>query len=398
MRARRPEGFTLVELLVTLVIASIVLTAILGVFYAQVKRYAAEQYQRTAQSGAREGVAYLERTIRAAGYGVEPSRALLAYDGFNADSPTQIAPDPTYPDAIVLHQRDLRFQRALASGGVSATQLRFDAALGVVYPGQIFLVLCQGALQSAYVTVAAQTAADTVSLQPASAVTRDSPVGWPGPQFHQEATLAAGCFQGPGVVGLKVQRAAFFVRGYPDDPGGAGPVTPYLMLHQGLDLDGSGTVDVNDAVPIAARVEQLQVAYMMDAVPPTCPTPAIHGVTDSPPWGLAWRTGTGPTLDTSYADPSRCSDDVANVRQVRVSVVARGGRVGGAGDDALTGDGSTGTLGSGTVAWKPLENLATPVAPFVPSGGGFRRTVIRLAVSTPNLAMRSQFLPLLHGG
>lgn len=399
MRQHRPAGFTLIELLVTLVIAAMVLTAILGVFYGQAKSYAAEKNQLTAQSGARAGVAFMERTLRAAGYGVDPSRALLAYDGFDSTNGAQIAPALAYPDAIVVHERDLEFQRALTPGGVSAASLQFASAAGQIYPGQILLVLCAGALQGAYVTVLAQTAPDAVTLQPAADVARDSPTGWPGPQFHQEASLSSACFQNPGVVALKVKRAAFFVRAYADDPSNPGQVTPYLMLHQGLDLDGSGTVDVADAVPLAARIEQLQVAYMMDAVPPTCPIPAIHGVTDSPPWGEAWRTGTGPTMDTSYADPVRCNNDVANVRQIRVSVVARAGRLEGtAGDDALAGNGSTGRLGSGTVAWKPLENLTAPVAPFVPSGGGYRRTVIRLAVSTPNLAMRSQFLPLLHGG
>lgn len=397
MRRAAAPGFTLIELMIAVAVALFVIAGIFLAFSAQASNYAAEQRQMAAQSGSREGLDLMAEVLRNAGYGVDPHLALLAYDGFNAAAAGQTSPDPAYPDAVVVHARDLDFQRGVVTAAPDS--IHFSAPLGTVHPGQIFLLLCSGAAETAYVTALEKTADDTVSLQAASVVTLDSPTGWPGPQFHQEAKLNDPCFARPDVVAVRVKRWAFFVRAYADDPSQPNATTPYLMLSQGLDLDGSGAVDLADAVPLAPNVEQLQVAYLMDAVPPTCPSPAIHGVTDSPPWGTTWITAGGPSMDTPYTDPSRCTSDVANVRQVRVTLVARAGKLNGAaGDDAFAPDAGTGVLTSGTVAWKPLENLSGPSGAFAPRGGGYQRTVLRISVATPNLAMRSQFLPTSNGG
>lgn len=398
MRApRSPRGFTLIELMVSIAVASFVIAGIFLAFYAQVKAYAGEQRQMSAQSGGREALDYLAQVIRSAGYGVDPSRAILAYDGFDPDSTTQTSADLAFPDALVVHSRDPDFQRGVSSA--SSGEVTFTSNAGKLYPGQILLLLCGGAAQSAYVTVEDQPEPNKVTLQAASEVTKDSPISWPGPQFHQEADLADPCFSRPDVVAVKVNRAAFFVRAFADDPAQPAALTPYLMLSQGLDLDDSGEVDLADAVPLAPNVEQLQLAYMMDAVPGQCATPAVHGVTDSPPWGTAWRTGTGPTMDTPYLDPSRCNNDVANVRQVRVTLVARAAHLGGSGgDDAFAPDGGVGKVASGATVWKPLENLTAPEGVLNPQGRGYQRIVLRLSAATQNLSMRSQFLPLTFGG
>lgn len=400
MRAPRSErGLTLIELMVSMAVAAFAITAILLAFYAQTSAYASEHRQMFAQAGAREALDFMEHTLRNGGYGVDPSLALLAYDGFNPDAENQTAPDLAYPDAFVVHYRDLEFQRTLTPGGVGAASLTFSSDPGRIFRGQILLLLCSAAEENAYVTVSGQPDPNRVTLEALADAPADSPIGGPGAQFHQEARLGDACFQRGGVVAVKVDRAAFFVSAFADDPAQPNVKTPYLMLHQGLDRDGSGTIDAADAVPLAANVEQLQVAYLMDTVSPTCSAPAIHGVTDSPPWGTAWRTGFGPTLDTPYADPIRCNNDVGNVRQVRVTLVARAGKQPGAtGDDAFSPGAANGKLASGTVAWKPLENLTAPPAPYNPKGGGYQRVVLRTAVGTANLAMRSQFLPLSHGG
>lgn len=398
MRRLPPRGFTLIELMIAVSVAAFVIAGIFLAFMAQTSAYADEQRQMTAQAGGREALNYLSETVRQAGYGVDPSRALLAYDGFNATQANQAAPNLAYPDALVVHARDPDFQRGVLS--LSAAQVQFSAAVGTVYPGQIFLLLCGGAAQSAYVTALAQPTADTITLQPAADVLQDSPTSWPGPQFHQEASLTGPCFGRGDVVAVKVNRAAFFVRAFADDPNQPTQTTPYLMLEQGLDLNGDGTVDGDDAVPLAPGVEQLQVSYMMDAVPGKCATPALHGVTDSPPWGTAWRTATGPALDTAYQDASRCTNDVANVRQVRLTLVSRAAQVHAAqgGDNAFSPDAGVGSLGSGTVAWKPLENLVASTNAFNPTGGGYQRLVLRVSSTPRNLSMRSQFLPLTFGG
>ncbi|MGZ3461861.1 MAG: PilW family protein [Archangium sp.] len=403
--ARRPRGFTLVELLVGAAIGAVVLTGIGLVFISQTAQYQAHANRRAVQASVRQAMSFVERHVRNAGYGVDPDRAILAYDSYDAASDAR---GEGFPDGITVHARDLYFRRNATEVGTDF--LRFDRELlRPLLKGEILLVLCPGAVRYAYVTVGetAPVKATSVRLDTSPAPV-DSPAGPPGALFHEQEALDEPCFHGdePPVV-VKVERASFYVASFDDDGDPATPgTTPYLMLHRGVDLNGDGSIDAADATPIAVGIEQLQVAYILNTLSDT--PPRLVGVDDPVPWGESWHTGTPesdrPRLDDSYASPRRLVSHPANIRQVRLTFVARSTRPDAQrpGDDVLTpgAKGSEGpALPSGTPSWRQLENLGTaPAGAFDPRGGGFARAVLREAIAPKNLLMRSQFIPIHLGG
>lgn len=63
------KGFTLIELMVTMAIASIVLAGIYATYSAQVRSHATQQAVLDIQQNLRSAVYYLQRSVRMAGYG-----------------------------------------------------------------------------------------------------------------------------------------------------------------------------------------------------------------------------------------------------------------------------------------------------------------------------------------
>jgi type IV pilus assembly protein PilW len=403
MRApRRSRGFTLVELLVGTAIGIVVLAGIGLVFVSQAWQYQAHASRRAVQSSVRQAMGFVERHVRNAGYGVDPDRAILAYDSFDAASN---AHSDGYPDGITVHARDLYFRRRATE--VGSDYLRFDRELQrPLRKGEILLVLCPGAIRYAYVTVGetAPTKATSVRLDTTPAPV-DSPAGAPGALFREQATLGESCFHDtePPVV-VRVERASFYVAAFDDDGDPATPgTTPYLMLHRGMDINGDGHIDGADAAPIAVGIEQLQVAYILNTLGDS--PPPLVGVDDTVPWGESWHTATPeqdrPRLEDAYASPRRLGSHPANIRQVRLTLVARSTKADAQrpGDDVLTPGAEGPALPSGTASWRQLENLGTtPATAFDPRGGGFSRAVMRGAIAPKNLLMRSQFIPIHQGG
>src|SRR5688572_5136727 len=97
------RGFTLLELLTTMAISSTVIAGITMTFVSQAQSYQSHAGRRSSLASSRNGTDYLEKVLRRTGYGVDPWRAMLAYDGFNVTSPTT-GPVDGYPDAITVHQ------------------------------------------------------------------------------------------------------------------------------------------------------------------------------------------------------------------------------------------------------------------------------------------------------
>lgn len=392
------------EMLVTLGVSGMLLAGISGVFMAQVQQHQLHLRRRGVQAGGRQASAFIEKTLRKAGYGVDPDRALIAYDGFNVNLPA--ASDLSYPDAITIHSRDPSFNRTATAA--SAASITVSAPLKEALPlGQILLVLCSGAQTYSYVTVASSVAVgSTVIPLSTSATHSESPISRPASRFHQQANLTQSCYASATVV--KIDRASFYLAAFDEDSNSASPSIPYLMYHRGTDVSGDGSVDVNDAVPLTAGVEQLQISYALNTAAGTAPN--LLGVTSAavPSWGDAWAASiTSPAQwywTDSYSAPRRMMSHPANVRQIRVSMVLRGDSAeqGTQGDEVYDPSlsSSSETLAtSGVVAWRQLEDLAASPAPdFDPSpspaaSSGFVRRMTRFSVSPKNLLMRSQFLP-----
>lgn len=414
MSAQRTRGVTLIELMVTLVVASFVMIGISSAFIAMARNYQATASRRDVQASARTSVAFMEDRIRMAGYGVDPHLAVEAWDSFDPSNGS-LAAGLDFPDAIAVHERDPVFQRtAVAAGGAS---IQVTPALKEdVERGQIFLLLCASAEKTAYVIAANRVAAggDTIPLVNGGAtlVGSASPVLMADNRFEESGKVAADpCFASASVV--KIDRYAFYVASFDDDNSPNTPNVPFLMLHRGLDLNRDGTIDAQDGTPVADGVEQLQISYVMNARPPTIPP--LLGVADGSrvpslaTWDVAAQR---PLLASSQAssiatpDGNRFTNNPGNIRQIRVSVVTRSDFA----DPKIEGDtlfdNSSGasawnqqTFSNGTVAWRQLENLANPAnAAFNPVEGGYSRSVMRLSISTKNLMMARQFPPGAFGG
>jgi type IV pilus assembly protein PilW len=405
MRARHPpRGFTLVELLVGAAVGALVLTAVGLVFISQAHQYQAHASRRAAQASARQAMAFVEQHLRSAGYGVDPDRALFAYDSYDAARDRQEA---GFPDGLTVHARDPYFRRRAMA--VASDSLQLDAPPPQPLPrGQILLVLCPGAFTYAYVTVGEPPPSNNPMLvrldTSPPADFRESPVGPPGSFFRKHEELAQPCFHGeekPWVV--KINRASFYVASF--DEG-----LPYLMLHQGVDLNGDDRITAEDASPVAVGIEQLQVAYILNAEGQDEPT--LVGVNDMVPWGESWQQAQEPPrMDGSYRSPRRFTRHPANIRQVRLTLVARSALPDRErpGDDALVpgapwarGPRLPSSSDDNLLLWRQLENLtlagASPAPAFDPRGGGYSRTVVRQSIAPKNLLMRSQFIPLFNDG
>jgi type IV pilus assembly protein PilW len=182
MRAPRdPRGFTLVELLVGTAVGAMVLAGIGLVFVSQAWQYQAHASRRAVQSSVRQALGFVEHHVRNAGYGVDPERAILAYDSYDAASD---AHGEGYPDGLTVHARALHFRRLVTE--VGSDSLRFDRALErPLLKGEILLVLCPGAVRYAYVTVGETTPAKATSVRlDTSPPPADSPAGPPGALFR----------------------------------------------------------------------------------------------------------------------------------------------------------------------------------------------------------------------
>ncbi len=401
----------MIEMLVSIAIAGMMMTGIAGVFIAQVKQHQVHLSRRGVQSGGRQAVAFMDRNLRKAGYGVDPAMTFLAYDGFDVSNPA--TRDDRYPDAITAHIRDPLFQRTATAASTSSITVSVALTEGIK-KGQILLALCSGALNYSYVTVNSAVPAGQTTIPLETAVAgAESPISSPGARFHQQAALSQDCYDTATIV--KIDRLSFYVAAFDDDGLAGTPRTPYLMLHRGTDLTEDGSVSASDAVPFTPGVEQLQISYALHT---STTTPALVGVTSAstPGWGDAWATSIAVPADLSgawywtdsYSAANRSISHPANIRQIRVTMIVRGSD---ADRDALgdelynpTASWAQETLTtSGVVAWRQLENLnATPATNFDPRGldpanmsrrDGFLRRVVRFSVAPKNLLMRTQILP-----
>ncbi len=467
-KSLRSRGFTLIELLVGAAVGALVLVGISLTFISQARQYQAHTNRRGLQANARQAMSFMERRLRDAGYGVDPDRAIIAYDSF--DAATNVSAQG-FPDAFIVHWRDTLFRRTATQATAAAITLPVPVGVDLRM-GQILLVLCSPVTvpvsindlivnaqpPHAFVTVGQfvpRTATNIPLDQTDPAGAPNSPLGRPGRLFHEQFSgLNNPCFTSgvsPPLI-LLVNRAAFYVAAFDD---GRGTRTPYLMMHQGLDLPapgnamGDGVINEQDAVPVAGGIEQLQVAYVLDTNDeddPTVPnpyrfadnSPIVRGVeadmtnlhygenwernpVDSDVGGVgALPTGWvfnpfSPYPARRYTNAKlfardRLLDHPANIRQVRLTLISRSAVPDPQfqGDNLLTRRDGTAypdgppLPGNNGRAWRHLENLGNNNLPgdFRPADGGYYRFILRQSIAPKNLLMNRQFIPVnpLGGG
>lgn len=314
---KRARGFTLAELAVVMAVTVVAMALVLGTFQAQQRSFEAVEVGRAAQAAARDATLELERTLRLAGFGIDP-RFAFDFAHYACDAPPcRDAVDA--PDELVFMARDPGYRldppnaptgNAWGVMAVSSGAVVLNGRAGTFFrEGQVLQLLCDGAADAVMVTVAATTApleADGVII-----VSIDSEVA--GDPYNGSPTTLA-CLSAGSAVAFKVNRYRYYVDN-------TLPV-PWLMLDQGLfDADGEP-----ERLPIAPGVEDLQVAYLFGRSPNFTPPDSDEsglagdepGVQEEPDPAL-----NPPLYQTINEDPLRFTLHPANIRAVRVSVVVR---------------------------------------------------------------------------
>jgi len=381
---------TLVELLVTMAVVAVVMTLVAGTLGGTLRLFGQGAKKRASQEQARSAAAFMERTLRLAGLGVEPALTFdfSVYQGLGATCPNpgSVPPSPgcqrdfaDRPDELVFYARDPAYWadslgnpalgvppspavegRAWLLASVAGNTLTLGMHGGeLILPGQILQVVCSGGAQVTYVTN--RTRVVNPARGAPQAVTVGAAVA--GDPFNQPGPLAASaCFTDGTARVFAVDRYRFHVQMYRDLDGQ--PV-PYLMLDTGLDRTGAGVADPNNEIPIAEGIEDMQVVYERPSRPPppngfetdtwvgetpgtvldaasfcqrvTTTSGAIAcGPSDPPQGGLVLVNfaAAGANNYSTYtyqtfatASAVRQSPDAANIRTVRIALTARAVRL-----------------------------------------------------------------------
>lgn len=382
---RAARGFTLIEIMISVAITAILMTALVAAVLAQTNAYELNARTREAVQNGRSGLDYLERKLSQAGYGVDPRRV---FDFGTAAVP--ITRDwADRPDELVFYSRDPAFSRL---GSYDSNVITLETNLtSDLLAGQVLQLICPSGSRSAYVTVSSNAARGQ------NKINIRAPTGNFPNETPTDCLLINSAGSRPYV--LKVDRYRFFVADVLD----GGEVRPFLLLDQGLDLSGARAFDAGtgryvewrddtpgdgvaaanpdlaNVVPVAGPVEDLQVAYLMNE-----PTPLTAGADSNQNWILGDNAlvaqseqpnpaAAAPRYETAYRDATRRNFHPANIRGVRVNLVTRSARA----------------FGDTRSARPALENRAAGAAQ-----DGFFRNVLKTQVRVHNMLSRSAFAPL----
>jgi type IV pilus assembly protein PilW len=403
MRSRK-AGFTLVELLISLVISAIVVAGALALLSSQQRTFQSSSADRAVQENARVALEELTGNLRLAGYGLEPvfafdfgavpsvimdrapAGAAVSIPAYACATPVQCRDATDGPDELVLLYRNPSFFRPLAAApGGAFNSLDVAGPLATaIRKGQMLQVACASPGVWAYVTAGSDVPASTADV-----VTIPLRAGNGFAFGFQNQILADTCFGAVAPAGspaatiqdaakvLKVDRYRYLVQTY--GPGGAlmGWGTPggrpYLMLDRGF-LDGADqpVLDV-----VAPDVEDLQVVYVFprSATPLAGATAGTLLADDAAGVELAPAAGQPYYTDVSSA-ATRATHFPANVGAVRVSIVVRTPEA----DLSLTDP-----------ALRALPAAGNRSAVNGPPG--HRRLFFQTTAATPNLDVRAPFYP-----
>ncbi|HET9451111.1 MAG TPA: PilW family protein [Aggregicoccus sp.] len=358
------RGFTLLELMVGIAITVIILAAVGTAFLAVTRSYHSEALVKGSVEGARTASLFVERTLRMAGYGLDPVHAFdlrtAGLPGSDKDNHQQLlAGDLLTTDDLAFRYRDPAFLRrgVLSADGTALTLAPATTWGFTPKVGQVLLIACPGA-RSYTVRRVVSTTPDTAVLEDHAAVP-----AFPAPG----AACLSDATERPFVMLVHELRLRVIRLGS----------RPYLVAFRNHDAVAGN----DDYDPVAADVENFQVAYVMNRPRAGALTPAdgaggnwILGDDPDTDDDLPSTAATAPTFDTGYDDVTRFNAHPANVRALRVSFTVRSAR----------------KETSGRVAFAPesLENQTLAGA-----ADGRYRTTVTTSVRVPNLQARAFFVP-----
>ncbi|QDF02898.1 PilW family protein [Myxococcus xanthus] len=377
-RTHARRGFTLIELLVGITVSSVVLLAVAGTIIAVNNIFQNNTISKTAVEGSRVGSDYLNRTLRYAGYGLDPAIAFnfdtVGLPGDRKDNYTEEVEGwgNFVTDDLAFRYRDPMFLRRgqLADTGTPPFQLNLDAATVFGQPlrqGQAVLVACPGGQDYFLGRLTADVPADGTAASLDTALAAGLPGDVPKSCMADATRL-------PFVMLVHEKRLR--VEAY----GGR----PYLVVRHGWAQNA-------DFDPIAVDVESFQVSYQMNRPPANSACcaglPAPDGAVGS---GMAWVLGDEdavvlpkydadvppPTYSTPYDAPLRYNMNPANIRSVGVGLTVRSVR----------------PLPSGKKNQGRKLFNADPVNPE----DMFFRTTVETSLRIPNMTSRAFFIPELR--
>jgi type IV pilus assembly protein PilW len=360
--SRTGRGFTLIELVVSILVAAILVAGAVAILGQQRRLLQTSAGDRALQETARTALGEIGQNLRRAAYGMDPSLA-IDFNRYRCASAVlcrdSITLNPS--DEIVFHARDPAFKASLASAPSAAQLVLTGGIQAPLRRGQILQVMCGGAASWTYVTVGAGVAANWVPPAAAPATTTVSLMAANGsfPRLNADLALAASCFQSDwaNLRVYRVDRFRYFISNPPFQDSDSALTRPYLMLDRGLQDDtGADLLE-----PVAPDVEDLQFEYVFWN-PTTAATRSVGGV-------LGTRLGNNPAsidlaaappaIDSLASAPARLTNSPANIRAVRVSVVTR-------------------SPGPDITKVRPVTQLIASQGPVVPEAGN-RPAVVDLA-------------------
>lgn len=386
---RAPRGVTLVELLVGSVVGLFAAALAVMVLLGHQRSLLGKDLRRALAANARDTMLVLETPLRRAGWGIDPR---FAFDLRNYACATPPCRDRTDgPDELVFVARNPYYQwvaqgveACTTAGGcftgnawpieaATATTVRITARAGDLFPvGQVVLAACAGGSSVSMATVAQKASGPgSVTLQLQAAV-----AGNP----YRENALTNGCFSSVGAGLFLVDRFRLAIR---QEAG-----VSWLVLDRGLDLVGddgrtSADGDLDELVPIAPDVEDLQIAYVFNPGAGTGPDLNRNWIVADDASTTTREepnpTLTAPTYATASTDASRQNLHPANLSAVRLSLSFASRRRDPSQPATWAGD-----------PFLRAENRSSASVPAVT--GGLRRTQLSTTVWLRNLESRSPFL------
>lgn len=365
------KGFTLIEVMISVVILAFIISGISLVLIKQSQASAVQMGQRDLEESGRLALLELGRAVRQAGYGITPIAA-FDFDRFACTTPGTGSTCPNGgrdrsdgPDELVVAWRDPIFTRAITSKtGAGPYTLGFGTALTqALKQGRIIQLLCTGAEPSAYVALNADAAVGDTSVTVRVLTNADG--------YFPSAAPTDACFLSASM--FLVERVRYYVA---NDPTGV----PSLYRDR-----GRGTQEL-----LFRGIEDVQLSYDIGQ-PPAGSAFAAGGATPAAAPGCVngvatWSFGSCPGVagtpvetatapdwrNDSYDSVNRYTGNPANIRNVNIFVVARSTRA----SPDRTGDGVPALLN------RPLLNVDT-----------FHREVLSVSEQPQNLLSRAHFLP-----
>lgn len=355
-RRRPQQGFTLVELVVSVAMAGIVFAIVMGVVLMQQRAQESTEVMRSAISSGRNAIIEIDHALRRAGFGIEPAHA-FDFNFFRCASSDLVdglcRDRREAPDVLSFVSRDPNYQIVplstdpctdpdgcpemctdpngclqgrvwrMTSYDASGPKIMLTAREGQIFrKGQTLLAVCRSSSNYTMMTVKDTVlAADDGDIE----LTLNAAVS--GNPYFANA-LAPPCFSNQPIV-YAVERHHYFIHEYDG--------VPWLVLDTGLDLDGDDNdpwtnPDEKDFIPIAPNVEDLQVAYVLSRTAPgVMPDSDANGVVgDDAEDGAAAEepnnTLAAPNYQTPSDSPLRRNLHPANIRGVRYTVTVRSER------------------------------------------------------------------------